>query len=104
MNCLWIVASFIAVCNAASLTVMPAGRTVFETALPSVSVMPSLVRSAVSPMIESPVVQTVLRSVAPTVLSSVVPVSVSDVELADWQAYKVIPKCTYEFEDKKTFS
>lgn len=61
---------FIAACNAASLHIVPAGETIFHQ--PAVSV----VRSAVP-------------AVVPSLVRSVVPVSVSDVELADWEAYKV---------------
>lgn len=81
MNKIFLFVGFVAVCNAASLHVVPAGETIFQRSyLPSVSV----VRSAVAPVVPS-----VVRSFAPDVVSSVVPVSVSDVELSDWEAYKV---------------
>lgn len=88
MNRFFVIIGVVAVCNAATLNVIPAGRTVFQTDSPSVSVVPSIVRSAVSPLIP-PVVESVVRSIAPTVISSVVRVPVPHVQLADWEAYKV---------------
>lgn len=97
MNKIFVFLGIVAACNAASLHVVPAGETVFhQPLLPSVSVVrsalpavvPSVVQS-VAPEVVSSVIPSVVRSIAPDVVSSVVPVSVTDVELADWEAYKV---------------
>lgn len=91
MNRLFIVIGFAAVCNAASLNVIPAGRTIYQSVVPSVSVVPSIVRSAVDPLVPR-AVEPLVRSLATAVVSDVVRVAVSHVELADWEAYKVRPK------------
>lgn len=114
---IFVFVGFVAVCNAASLRVIPAGSTLYHQSVPAVSV----VRSAFAHVIPTYVhtaapsaVATAVRSVdlssdevaassndpseelsaAPAVVSSfvpsVVPVTVSDAELADWEAYKVI--------------
>lgn len=82
MTKIFVLIGFVAVCNAASLHVVPAGETVFR------SFSPPVVHSVVSPVVPS-VVRSFVPSVFRSALPSIVPVSVSDVELSDWEAYKV---------------
>lgn len=106
MNKIFVFVGLFAVCNAASLHVVPAGDTIYHH--PAVSVYRAAYAPAFSPVVrsvdlssdavaaESP---SVALAAAPAVVSSIVPsavaTTVSDAELADFEAYKV--KNSFQF-------